>query len=393
MENESYSFYTDEGKRNTVKKVLYDLKVMEKDFDFEIDEESEEIVKREMKGITETGKKQGFSFVGKNAAGLCVEVRKPNQEGWTNVKFSGDGDKYLKVGAAYRKMDMLNNTVEVEVINQGEKVSYKELNLDQSVIGSDETGNGETFKKIIVVAVYIDSAHMDYFLEWNITDSKWMTNRIEEVGRELVSTESSKINSYQDFIENGGEQEKLIKRGKKNEYTTTISGVIEKENLAFCVGMVSNAEYNKATEDGNGINKNQLLKDIHRDVIQKLIEAKGQSKSCYIVVDDFYSEGEKNKDGKRMQFVKELDYPKIVTVIKADRNVMAAACASVISTYIQNLYLRDLKENLENNYGLVNVDIPKGNQKKDIENFLDRLDELGKKQEFLNEYAKKKSLD
>ena len=308
---------------------------------------------------------------------------------------------------------------------QVKEVTYKELNFEYNVVGSDETGKSETFKEIIVVAAYVrpGKEHMDALLKLNVNDSKKMVNkdskdpqnRLNEVGEELsnIGENSPTIKSYSDL-------KKKLKTGDGVWVETT-------DHLIYCVTVYSNEKYNgeKKSKDVN-----TQLTDLHLKVIQELLKHIEIDDKTYIVVDDFFSEsGEGNKkrseEGNRKRLVGELNdsgCSQIVSVTKADANVIAVSCASVISAYLQNLHLKEIAKaddrNLDYNdifAGTISADIyekvkegkfsleeqkalsekPWKNERaayyKSIEDFMKKLQEKGNNvlAKFFDDYAKK----
>lgn len=303
------------------------------------------------------GKKNGnVEFYAKSDEGLQVSIYSEDKDTkLTSVYFQGNG--CAEIGAFYRRMTMENNNTKVEnKVNENneqgkqvKEVTYKELNFECNVVGSDETGKGESFKELIVVAAYVKPGkeHMDALLKLNVNDSKKMAKnhsekaqkRLNEIGeelsniREVLSTEKP----YSDFKKKLGNEDETFLR--------------ETEHLIFCATARSNKEYNDSPEDAN-----TQLRKLHVKVIEKLLKHIKSDDKTYIVVDDFLSENADNEDGNRMKIVnklKDLGYSQTVFVTKADANVIAVSCASVISTYLQNLH----QQELANEYGLLYDDI------------------------------------
>ncbi len=352
------------------------------------------------------GKKKGnIEFYVKSDEGLEVSIYRKNKDTQlTSVRFHGDG--CAEVGASYRRMTLENNARQVEnLVNKNneqgrQEVKYNELNFKYNAVGSDETGKSETFKEIIVVAAYIKPGkeHMDALLKLNINDSKTIaersTKRLDEIGEELsnIGEKSPTIKSYSEFKEKLGEEGGTL--------------LIETDHLIFCVTAKSNKEYNDSREDVN----TQLAK-LHGKVLRKLFEYINGDGKPYIVVDDFFSEDKNRKDGNRMKLVKELNdsgCSQIFSFTKADENVIAVSCASVISAYLQDLHRKELAEE----YGLACEDIFEGtisrviydvvrngnfypkegdNSKKVVYDFMVKLKEKGDNvlTEFFDKYAKK----
>lgn len=330
-------------------KTVYDYE----HYTFEADQDTISRIKKDDK-FSGGMKKGNAEFYAKSDEGLQVFIYSADKNTeLASVYFHGK--RCAETGAFYRRMTMENNDAKVEnKVNENneqgrqvKEVTFKELNFERDVVGSDETGKSETFKELIVVAVYVrpGKEHMDALLKLNVNDSKKMDkNRLNEVGKELsrMSEKLSADKPYSDF------QKKL---GEKDG-----AWIIETDHLIFCVTAYSNKRYNSDRK-----NTNILLKDLHGKVIEKLFKhIKGDEKTC-IVVDDFFGKDE----NRRMDFVMELNklgHPQKAFVEKADAKVIAVSCASIISAYLQNLHL----DELANEYGLLYDDIFANAMKADI---------------------------
>lgn len=237
-----------------------------------------------------------------------------------------------------------------------------------SVIGSDETGKGEIFRQMIATAAYVKPENIRGLEKLHVKDSKKMKQeQIRKTGRELTG-----IASYSDF--------------KGREGT-----VIKMELVTFCIGVLTNREYNEqqGTTDGS-VDADILLERLHRDAIHTLSQEIEKETGKYdIVVDDFLSGN--GKDEKRMKFKESFHLPgnkQIRLETEADANVMAVSCASVISKYLELLYIDELLEE----HNLTEADIPKtgGITPEEFDSLCKKLKDDGKDPElFFKHYAKK----
>lgn len=240
-----------------------------------------------------------------------------------SIHFRGNS----KIAAIFREMDMRNDE---EHIIAGDKAAPTcgDLNFKHTVVGSDEIGTGERFKQIIVTAAAVAPEHMDELIRLNVTDSKKMKKaHLRQVGALLSAI------SPQDAWEIFGNRE------------TTIAS--EGAFVEFRSRILPNSEYDKFQRAENGRDKNDLLSELHTEVLNPLIRA---CKPDYVVVDDFM-ETDKTV---REEFCRSLDMEenKIFLRTKADAVNMAVSCASVISAYFGEIYLEWLTEKIKKDYDI-----------------------------------------
>lgn len=246
-------------------------------------------------------------------------IRKGDRKQQGKIHFVGADRK----GAEYRKFDLQHDAEHV-LATDATSPTLKELQLDYSVVGSDEIGNGDVFKPIIVTAAYVNPATVDELIRLNVQDSKEIKNQIDTIGAALTGIE--------DFSE--------LSEGtvRKTEY------------LTFCSKVLSNSEYDevqKMTGNGTEKNKNDLLRELHAQTINALTKACNPE---YVVVDDFM-DGNGNKHAQFFAML-DMEQKKVFLREKADGLNLAVAAASVISSYLGNLYLKKLNEKLHQEYGM-----------------------------------------
>lgn len=253
----------------------------------------------------------------------------------------------------------------------GNKISLEELNFQKCIIGSDEAGKGEVFRPLITVAAYVRPENMDKLIELGVKDSKDYDKVFEKAKEKFypIGEELTGFTSYRDFE---GKEGKVI----HTDYVTFVASVLlnEKFNLKFKPG--------SGNKSGN---LHDLLRHEHKAALLTLA---GDVSYDYMVVDDF-------QDGRHHDMLlKEIDIQagKAVIATKADSQVMAVACASVIAYYLNNLYADALDKILESEYG---ISIPLARSADhNTEAFqapLKKLNEISKEkyEEFLIKYAKK----
>lgn len=213
--------------------------------------------------------------------------------------------------------------------------SLEALNFEKNVIGSDETGKGEVFRPLIVVAAYVKKENVEELIKYNIRDSKSYKahNEDERVQYELtkgkicdIGKKLTGFTSYTDF-------EKQRENGI----------VIEKDYVTFVANVVPNGVYNekcKTKETKKGcLNQNELIRAEHAAAVELLAK---KVKYDYVVVDNFEHAHPDNIQEK-------IDLPKdkMIIVEKADEFAIAVACASVIAKYLGYLYIEELAAGYE----------------------------------------------
>ncbi len=215
--------------------------------------------------------------------------------------------------------------------------SLEDLNFHKNVIGSDETGKGEVFRPLIIVAAYVKKEHVEALIKEGIKDSKSYKaqdkkskedkragyektkQRICEIGRTLTG-----FTSYADF-------EKQREKGM----------VMEKAHVTFAANVIPNGVYNQNWKRKKaGLNENELVRAYHVDAVNSLAR---EVTYDYVVIDNF-------EDAHPEYIQNEIHLPedKVMIAKKADEFSIAVACASVIAKYLGYLYM----EKLAADYGL-----------------------------------------
>lgn len=209
--------------------------------------------------------------------------------------------------------------------------SLENLNFKKNVIGSDETGIGETFRPSVVVAAYVKKENVEELIKMNIRDSKSYEVRVKGDERMTYELTKKKIcdigkaltgfTSYADF-------EKQRKNGV----------VIETAYVTFAANVIPNGVYNEKwksekTEKGC-LSKYELMREWHAAAVKLLAK---EVKYDYVVVDNF-------EDSHPENIQKAIDLPedKMIICRKADGFAIAVACASVIAKYLGYLYMEKL---------------------------------------------------
>lgn len=196
-------------------------------------------------------------------------------------------------------------------------------------IGSDEVGKGEPLRRLVFVSAYVDAKHMDKLHALGADkDSKKFKNvdapAVRVAGQELT-----------DFKE--------IEDCKDGIYTNEAYGI------TYAVCTLSNSEYNKLHEK---MNANAILSMYHNRVNLMLYTSlKEQGMDVeYIVIDNYMGENWKLFDDyladvDEMNINKDID-AEVLFEKKAESSYPAVACASVIGSYIEQLWHEKVRAQL-----------------------------------------------
>lgn len=222
----------------------------------------------------------------------------------------------------------------------GDNISKEELNFKKCVIGSDEAGNGEIFRPLIVAAAYVRPEDTDKLIELNVRDSK-------EYGKGMSFAKAKKF-----FYPIG---EKLTGFSSYKDFEGNEGKIIRTEYATFAASPILNHKFNEVYKPGIGKkfgNLHDLLRQEHQTVLSTLAEAVPYD---YIAVDDFqnsyYHDKILEKIGKPAS--------QFVIVKEADGKVIAVACASVIAYYLTNLYADTVEQKLQSEYK-INIPLERG---------------------------------
>ena len=213
----------------------------------------------------------------------------------------------------------------------GTEISLEELNFGKCIIGSDEAGKGEVFRPLITVAAYVRPEDMDKLMGLGVKDSK-AYGKDYEMAKKIVYSIGGLLTGFTSYKDFEGKEGKII----CTDYVT------------FVVNVLLNNKFNKDFKPGSGKkpgNLQDLLRHEHKTALQTLA---GEVSYDYMVVDDFQNGLHHDR------ILKEINIPagQAVIATKADSQVMAVACASVIAFYLTNLYVDVLDMMLESEYGI-----------------------------------------
>ncbi len=266
------------------------------------------------------------------------------------------------------KKRYVDGTVKTEA---GNEISLEELNFKKCIIGSDEAGKGEIFRPMITVAAYVRPEHMDKLIELGVKDSK-AYGKDYEVAEKILYHIGGTLTGFASYKDFEGKEGKVI----RTDYVT------------FVASALLNHRFNKDFQPGSGKKSGNLQDLLRREHKTALLTLAKDASYDYMVVDDF-------QDGwHHDRILKEIDIPagQAVIATKADTQVMAVACASVIAYYLTNLYVDALDQMLESEYGIsIPLDRSANYKTEAFQAPLRKLDGISKEkyEAFLDKYAKK----
>lgn len=286
--------------------------------------------------------------------------------------------------------------------------AFKKWSNKWNIIGSDETGKGEVFKELITVAAYVKKSSVSVLEGMEINDSKELDGKkIINISKKLIGQES-----YDYFKDN---QLKVLKSAESD--------------VLYVISILSNKEYEEAHKKAKEKGRNQwdIVREEHVKVLSMLMEYVDKqhnngNEECYhyVVVDDFQDGlqhdkiikmlGNGNDKGnieEKAVVMENIDNiepngekKEVIIQKEMDGKTLAAGCASIISYYIQELYLKKINTELREKYGLpAEIQFPTSGDytNDDFSKFkiaLDKVDEELKKsdgstfKEILKEYGK-----
>ena len=238
--------------------------------------------------------------------------------------------------ALWRDMEKQLNNRDIDITPSEKKKDKKEQIkttkfFKMNTAGSDEVGTGDYFGPIVVTACFVNKEDIPYLQELKVGDSKKISDdQIKVLAPKIIN---------------------------KIKYESII---------------LDNTSYNKYANENFNMNKMKAI--LHNKVLYKLT-SENKLDDYEIVIDQFV-----NKK-KYFEYIDNTPYivRNITFLTKAEDQVPAVACASIISRYI---FLKEL-EKLEKELGVI---IPKGAGIQVDEFGIELVKKYGK--EILNKYAK-----
>lgn len=298
-------------------------------------------------------------------------------------------------------------------MGKGRKKSPEEIKFEEAfkkwsnkwnIIGSDETGKGEVFKELITVAAYVKKSSVPELEDMGVNDSKKLNDKkLNKAAKKLTGQES-----YDYFKDN---QLKVLKSAEKD--------------VLYVISILSNEDYEEAEKKRR--KQWDIMREEHAKVLNILMEYVDKqhnngNEECYhyVVIDDFQKgmqhdkiinmlgngndKGNLEEETVVMQNINNIkpngEKKKVIIQKEMDGKTLAAGCASIISYYIQELYLEKITTEVREKYGLPKeFEFPAGanygqKQYSDFGIYLEKVDEELKKsygstyKEILKKYGK-----
>lgn len=202
----------------------------------------------------------------------------------------------------------------------------------ETYIGQDEVGRGEPFRRVIVVAAYLDGNHLD---------------------------ELKKIGATNDSKNYGLDTDKCVKLGQLlthfTDYKEVENKVYENENLGitYSVYSIDNSYYNILHEQDNKMNGNKILAIMHNRAGFNLANylAKKGIIIKNVVIDNFL--GVVNAPKNYTKYVENEKYRldtsgvNMIYETKSEGKYEAVAVASNIANYLEQLYCDMIRKKME----------------------------------------------
>lgn len=221
----------------------------------------------------------------------------------------------------------VNNNISDDIF--GEKKSFVKI------IGGDEVGKGEPFRKLIVVLCYVEPMYYE---------------------------EIKKIGAHRDSKQYGVGTSKCKEIGKKItekfEFDEFKNGVYENEKygLTYCVYSISNGKFNKYKSASSNVSGHTILSIMYnRASIMLLDYLKGKGINIEKVVFDNYlgksssafeDKYIKNEEKKITDFL-----DNVIFETKAENKYLPVGVASNIGSYIESLYIECVREAIKKRGG------------------------------------------
>lgn len=220
-------------------------------------------------------------------------------------------------------------------IDRKAKLSCDSIDIT-TYIGQDEVGRGEPFRRVIVVAAYIDGNHLD---------------------------ELKKIGATNDSKNYGLDTDKCVKMGQLlthfTDYKEVENKVYENETLGitYSVYSIDNSYYNMLHEQDNKMNGNKILAIMHNRAGFNLANYLGKKGIIIrdVVIDNFL--GVSNASKNYARYVENEKYRldtsgvKMVYETKSESKYEAVAVASNIANYLEQLYVDMIRNQIREKGG------------------------------------------
>lgn len=216
-----------------------------------------------------------------------------------------------------------------------QKAVTEGYNKTEKLIGSDEVGKIEPLRRLIVVAAYVPEGSMDKIIEMGAgQDSK--NKDIDSAAVTRIGRELTEFQTYSD-----------CKNGVYYNKTYDIS---------YSVQGITNKEYNDMKEK-KSYNANKVLSILHNRANYELYQSLSDKGIAVekIIIDDFTDGSEKNFREKYLNGIHPQIYDLENTTVclekKAESKFPTVGCASIIGSYIEQLWHQYVRQAVENEGG------------------------------------------
>lgn len=257
-----------------------------------------------------------------------------NVKGYPKADYKGFTT--LEEAKMYLGAEAINNQMEIKLHGKEVEEQISDAIDATTYIGQDEVGRGEPFRRIIVVAAYLDGNHMD---------------ELNEIG----ATNDSK--NY------GLDTDKCVKMGQLlthfTDYKEVENKVYENEELGitYSVYSIDNSYYNELHEQDNKMNGNKILAIMHNRAGFNLANYLGKKGIIIrnVVIDNFLSVSNASK--KYASYTEHEKYRldtsgvNMIYETKAEGKYSAVAVASNIANYLEQLYCNMIRDKIRKKGG------------------------------------------
>lgn len=263
-----------------------------------------------------------------------------NVKGYPKAEYKGfatldEAKEYMGGECEVTQLDMTSYTNHESQNISGDKAIDNTLDIT-SYIGQDEVGRGEPFRRVIVVAAYLDGNHLE---------------------------ELKKIGATNDSKNYGLDTDKCVKMGQLlthfTDYKEVENKVYENENLGitYSVYSIDNSYYNMLHEQDNNMNGNKILAIMHNRAGFNLANYLGKKGIIIrdVVIDNFL--GVSNASKNYARYVENEKYRldtsgvKMVYETKSESKYEAVAVASNIANYLEQLYVDMIRNQIRKKGG------------------------------------------
>lgn len=257
-----------------------------------------------------------------------------NVKGYPKAEYKGFAT--YEEAKVYLGEEDINNQMEMKLHDKEVEEQLCNAIDTTTYIGQDEVGRGEPFRRIIVVAAYLDGNHMD---------------------------ELKKIGATNDSKNYGLDTDKCVKMGRVlthfTDYKEVENKVYENKELGitYSVYSIDNSYYNELHEQDNKMNGNKILTIMHNRAGFNLANYLGKKGIIIknVVIDNFLGVLNASKNYKK--YVENEKYRldtsgvNMIYETKSEGKYEAVAVASNIANYLEQLYVDMIRKQIEDKGG------------------------------------------